>query len=232
MEFRRALLATAASALVLAPQIVSAQFANPGFEAPLLTPGSYSIFGGGSNVGGWSVVGNQVLLLSTTYTESNGVGNATLTFNARSGLNSMDLTGAGNVGTSSGVEQSVATVLGQQYNISFWLGKATGNGFYATPSVLDLSINGGSRVSFTNSNNNPNVIDWQLFSYGFTATGASTLVTFYNGTGLASNNMVGLDDVDITAVSVVPEPSSMMLMAGGLIGLAGFARRRRNNRVA
>jgi hypothetical protein len=232
MVFRRALLATAAAALVFAPQLVSAQFVNPGFELPALPPGGSAIFGTGANVGGWTVVGPQVLHLSSTYTEPNGVGNVTLTFNSHSGLHSMDLTGSGNWGTGAGVEQSVATVLGQRYNLSFWMGKATGNGFYATPSVLDLSINGGSRVTFTNSNNVPNAIDWQLYTYGFTATSASTLFTFYNGTPLSSNNMVGLDDVELAAVSVVPEPSSMVLMAGGLIALAGFARRRGNGRSA
>ena len=154
----------------------------------------------------------------------------TLTFNAHSGLHSMDLTGSGN--WASARSGAVGTTVFGRGQPQLLVGKGHGNGFYAIPSSLDVSINGGSRVSFTNSNNVPNAVDWQQFTHGFTATGASTLVTFYNGTASSSNNMVGLDDVELVAVSVVPEPSSVALMAGGLIGIAGFARRRRKSRVS
>lgn len=213
--------------LLAAPAVASAQFVNPGFETPVLANGSYSVFSGGQSLGGWDVVGTQVLLLQTNYVEpGNGIAGATQTFNAHSGLNSLDLTGAGNNGLTAGVQQFVSTAVGQLYSVSFWVGKATGGGFYATPSTVDLSIDGGSRVSFTNSGSNPNAIDWQQFSYNFTASSASTLVTFYNGT--PDNSMVGLDDVSITrAVSAVPEPATVALMLGGLPVLGLVARRRR-----
>lgn len=227
MSIRRTLFALATTAVALAPQTASAQFLNPGFELPAVSPGGTTIFGGGSTINGWTVLGPQVMQVSTTYTESNGVTNGTLLFNSHSGLASMDLTGAGNWGVTSGVQQSLATTIGQSYNLSFWLGKATGNGYYATPSTIDLSINGGTRISFSNSNNTPDVIDWQQFTYGFVATGASTEITFFNGTASSANNFVGLDDVSISnASTVVPEPATVVLLAAGLACVAGVARRR------
>lgn len=218
---RAALVAVA----TLAPSIAFAQFANPGFEVPPPPNGGYQVYPGGSNAGGWTVVGTQVLWISTTYTEGNGVGNATLSFKAHSGQSAADLTGAGNNGTSAGVQQSVATTAGQAYAISFWVGKATGNQYYPTPSTVDISIDGGARTSFTNANYNPNVVDWQQFFYTFIANGSSTLVTFYNGT--TDNNMVGLDDVSINAASTTtPEPAGLALLATGLVGVIGVARRK------
>ncbi|MEP6766564.1 MAG: DUF642 domain-containing protein [Gemmatimonadaceae bacterium] len=231
---RRNLFALAASAVMLTPLTAFAQVVNPGFETPAMAAGTFVTYVGGNNLGGWTVVGNQASQVSTTYTETNGVNNATLLFNAHSGLVSLDLTGNGNTGITNGVQQSLATVLGQNYMLSFWVGRATGNTFYGVASTVDLSINGGSRVSFTNSNSTNNQINWQLFSFGFTATTTSTQVTFFNGTASTGNNYVGLDDVSISgpASTVAPEPSSVLLVAAGLAGLGVVARRRKGRKTA
>ena len=200
-----------------------AQIFNGGFETPTVPSGGFTQFVGGQTFGGWTVVGNDILLINTNYGEP---GNGVTQFNAIEGVQSVDLTGAGNTGLTDGISQSIATTVGQNYTLSFFVGRASGGGLYATPSTADLSINGGSRLSFTNSSSTANFVNWQQFFSTFTATTASTNITFFNGTASGSNNFVGLDNVQIAATSA-PEPASLaLLFAGGLPAL-GIVRRLR-----
>jgi hypothetical protein len=66
----------------------------------------------------------------------------------------------------------------------------------------------------------PNLLDWEQFTYGFTATGATTTIDFFNAVANTSQNEVGLDNVVLTAV---PEPGSLPLLATALaaLGLLG-----------
>jgi Protein of unknown function (DUF642) len=188
------------------------------FEDPVLSSGQALSFGTGSSIGGvWTVLGtpgngNAVVLIQTSYSEpSNGVNQ----FNAEDGLNSLDLTGIANQGTMSGVEQMIPTTMGQSYLLSFWVGRASGNNsFYATASTMDLSIDGGPRVSFTNSNSTPGEVNWQQFTTTFVATGTSTTLDFLNGQ--TTNNFTGLDNV---VVSIVPEPNVAELTGIGLFSV-------------
>jgi hypothetical protein len=204
-----------------------AQILNGGFETPVVPNGTFSNINAGSPIGAWTVVGNSVLLINTTYSETNQGINQ---FNAGELLQSVDLTGAGNVGLTSGVTQSVATTAGQSYTLAFLVGRASpavgfnGASTYLTPSTANLVINGGSAVSFTNSNVTPGSVNWQEFSYSFNATSALTSITFLNGT--TDNNFVGLDNVRL-AQTAAPEPGTLALLAtGGMVSL-GLIRRRR-----
>ena len=196
---------------------------NGTFEDPAVGVGSYGLYGGGSTaITGWTVVGAQVVLVDTDYAEP---GNGVTMFNSFEGRQYLDLTGAGNNGTTSGVTQSIATVAGTQYRVN-WQECVTysnnGTSSYSAPSVVDLSIDGGTRVSYTNSDNSVLGQDnWQAFSATFTATGSSTSVTFYDGYGGSDNNNIGIDAVSVEAV---PEPASLVALG---IGVAAILRRRR-----
>jgi hypothetical protein len=207
---------------------------NGGFEDPTVASGSYQTIGVGSTaLPGWTIVGNpgnNVDLVQTTYSEDppNGVN----PFNAYEGLNALDLTGNGNVGMAVGIQQSVDTVVGQQYTLTFFVGRATPNtghtgpNAYAGLATIGLTIDDGARMNFMNSNSTPGQINWQGFSYTFTAMETSTLITFYNSTPMVPPaNFAGLDDVRLEAV---PEPASVAMLASGALGLAfvRFARRR------
>jgi hypothetical protein len=196
-----------------------AQLINGGFENPVIQNGGFTTYGTGSTaITGWTVVGPQVLIVSTNYAEPfNGV----TRFNSAAGNQSLDLTGQSNTGINSGVTQSIATTAGSEYTVSFSVGVMNSNASYSSPSLVDLSIDGGSRISFTNSATSPSgLVNWQRFSHTFMALSPTTSITFLNGTGLSTNNFVGLDDV-----SVVPEPATLSLL--GLLAVSALRRRLR-----
>lgn len=202
--------------LLILSVLVSAAHANlivnGGFENPVLPSGGVMYCVGGQNIGGWDVVGAGVALVQTNYGEP---GNGITAFTSQEGFNSLDLTGAGNEGLTSGVQETIATTVGQAYSLSFYVGRADGNQFYATPATVDLSIDGGPRVGYTNTAVTPGTNNWRQFTTSFTATVATTTLTFYNGTPSPTAE-AGLDDVVlIPSVTAVPEPASALLFLGG-----------------
>jgi len=205
-----------------------AQVVNPGFETPVLAPGGIQQFTAASQgLPGWTVVGNDVLLIQTAYSEpSNGI-----QFNAGQGLNSLDLTGVGNSGITDGVTQIINTVVNQAYLIQFLVGRASGNppGF-VSPATVNFQVNNGPLFSFTNNDITPGQVNWKSFSAVFVATGTSTTIGFYNGTS-GVPLYVGLDGVSITPVAI-PEPGPIALAAVSLPFVAGLSwLRRRKSRV-
>lgn len=204
---------------------VRADFVNPGFEVPSITTPLDITPASVPSGFGWTVVGNDVLLINTTYGEpSSGV----TTFNAHSGNAALDVTGIGNTGPTDGVYQNVATVAGAVYNVSFWVGVASGtDNKYAGPATIDLLVNGTTILAATNSTLTLGSVNWEMFNASFTAAGASTQVAFMNGTPL-NTSYAGLDDVSINPAAV-PEPTSLALLGCGLsvAALAGWHRSRR-----
>lgn len=212
------------SALVLATMSTAAVgqnlIANGSFESPTVAPSSFLAFVANSNLSGWSVLGSgsAVMLLSTTYAEPN------LTFASQAGVAAIDLTGAGNTGTTNSVSQTVTTLPGQVYRLEFWVGNAdgSGNSSYTMPSSIALSINNGSLQTFVNSDVTNRSVNWRAFSVEFTATGASTTIAFSNATPIG-DNYAGLDNV---VLSAVPEPHPLLLAAIGLPYLVWYRNRR------
>jgi len=207
------------SLLILGLNIATARadlVVNGSFENPSVTAGTYTNFGAGANIGGWTVVGVDSALVNSAVQRG-------ITFQAQNGSNWIDLAGENSNSRNSGVTQTLSTTMGALYELKFHVGSATDNMFFFQ-STVDLSINGGTRVSFTNPSAPANMLDWKLFMVPFTATSTTTNLTFFNGS--AQNNFLsGLDNVSITAV---PEPSSLLLIVVGLT--AGVvARHRRNN---
>jgi len=206
-----------------------AQVVNPGFESPVLASGPAGVQQftvAGQGLPGWTVVGNDVLLIQTTYSEpSNGI-----TFNAGEGLNSLDLTGVGNSGMTNGVTQIINTVVNQAYLIQFLVGRASGNApNFVSPATVTFNVNGGPLTSFTNTDTTAGQVNWKSFSTIFVATGSTTTIGFYNGTtGVPA--YVGLDGITIASI---PEPGPIALAAVGLPFVAGLSwLRRRQGRVA
>lgn len=216
-----------AALLAMANTAAANLLADPGFEADAVSPGTYNYIGGGQTLGSgaWQVTGADIGLIQNSYSEGSG---PPLVFNAHSGANSVDLTGVGNTGRADGVFQDVATTAGLTYDLSFYVGNANTAGTYAMyyedPATVDLSINGGPRVSFVNSDITQNEVNWKLFNTSFIASGAITRIAFLNGNA-PTDNFDGIDDISLVANSV-PEPASWALMIAG-VGLTGASLRRR-----
>src|SRR5262249_50186704 len=141
-------------------------------------------------------------------------------FNAQEGMNSVDLSGPFNVGPSAGVQQTVPVTPGHGYALTFWVGRVTPTGgpggVYPGPATVDLVVDGGPRLPFTNSNFTNGSINWKSFTHTFTATSTQVSIAFLNGTP-GGNNLAGLD-----GVSLEPLPSVPALSGWGVAALAAW----------
>jgi hypothetical protein len=228
--------------LAAAPSARANLLVNGSFELPAV-PGSSACgpysnclgFNVGDDIAGWTVVGkggapgaSVVMSLGSNYTEPDNSGNnATLHFYPVDGVQALDLTGEGNQGLTNGIKQSVTTLAGNPYQLSFFIGhqydQAPG---YAGPSSLVLYINGIAIETYTNPNDTPENVDWFQFVYDFSAPSNFTTIAFLNGTPVG-NNYAGLDNVILTALTVtVPEPGTLAMLLAGLGALSLLRRRK------
>ena len=195
---------------------------NPSFETetPTVAPGTFQLFiPGSTGINGWTAtgpVGTDIGAVSTTFVQ-NGV-----TFNAQDGNVWIDLTGF-NTNTTEGIMQTVTTTPSTNYVLTFYVGNTTGGSIFGTTSTVGLTINGTQVGTFTNSSAALTSLNWQQFTYNFTAATGSTAIGFVNLDG-PSDNSNGLDlvDLEVGGPSSVPEPASLVLVGSALAMLATF----------
>lgn len=129
------------------------------------------------------------------------------TLTAADGKYFLDLTGFHDSAPYGGVSQTIGTVVGQTYKMSFYIGSDAGyNNSYGGAFVLDpsvnVSVNGVHAFSASvplDSLNQPDL--WTLESFTFTATSNRTTVTLIGFTpGTHANPYIGLDDVVVEAM--------------------------------
>jgi hypothetical protein len=194
---------------------------NGSFETPVVPVGGFTNFGSGSNgITGWTVVGPQASIVSKNFVSFG------ITFPAQDGNQWLDLTGFLS-NTVEGVQQTVATTPGTNYQLSFAIGNVVNpGGIYGTTSTIDVVVNGTSRGHFTNSAGaGTGTQNWTRIGLTFMATSASTSIEFLN-LDPATDNTNGLDNVVLNAVGApsVPEPATLALVSLGLVGVAASRR--------
>jgi hypothetical protein len=189
---------------------------NGSFETPTVPVGGFTDFGVGSSaLTDWTVFGpngKNVSIVSGTFAQ-NGV-----TFEAEDGKQWLDLTGDGSNSTE-GVSQAVGTKIGDQYQLSYFVGNTTGGDIFGTTSTVLVSLNGVLTFTDTNANVSPTDLNWEQFTHTFVASTTTTTLAFQNGDP-SSDNSNGLDNavlIDLgPASTAVPEPASLGLFATGL----------------
>lgn len=120
------------------------------------------------------------------------------------------------------------TVIGQRYDVFFSVGHRSLNGQSSMIGLMINDVNVFNAGPLTDAN--PGQYKWVDYQTSFVATTTNTKLGF---AALGASNEYGdhLDNIGMTAQPEpisVPEPASMALMATGLLGMVGVARRRRN----
>lgn len=116
-------------------------------------------------------------------------------------------------GANSSISQTLTTVAGAKYVLSFWLAAEDFLGF-VTPNDFSVDLGGATVMSLTDAP----ATGYNLYEIGFIASSASTNLTLNFSQGASYWD---LDSVNVT----LPEPGSIALLA--VAGLGGFAASRR-----
>ncbi len=184
---------------------------------------------GGTAIPGWSPIpgfSNQIWIDTP-----NGYGLAASPGNGSAYF--VDLTGEANDKPYGGIEQTIATIAGASYELTFDLGAST---LYNTSGLgaaaLTASATGASALALQLFTLAPTASNqWASESLSFTADSSSTVIEFLGSTTYTSR-YTGLDNVAVTeqVIAAVPEPSNAALLIAGF-GAVGWGLRKRRPKM-
>ncbi len=116
------------------------------------------------------------------------------------------------------LSRTFATVAGDQYTIEFALLNDTTP---SSPYGNDFTATFGSTTLFTETGMSAD--SYVLYTYTAEATGPSTTLAFTSSNSEGDFELDSISAQDDNS-SVIPEPSSLLLLGSGLMALAGVAR--------
>jgi hypothetical protein len=127
----------------------------------------------------------------------------------------------GAAGSDTILTQTLSTILGAEYSVTFWFQNSGG-----TPNNFSASFGSSSLLSLPNAP----ASNYTLYSFDVFATGAATDLVFHFR---SDPNFLHFDDVSVDQVTVgaaTPLPAALPLFATGLgaLGLLGWRRKRKN----
>jgi len=129
-------------------------------------------------------------------------------FSASDGIGFVDMSGFGAQSPNSQLQQLLNTSIGAEY---FFSVERQGG-------ISDIFID-GAELTLTAGGT---LGGWITYTGAFTATSTSTLLSIDNA---SSNNIVFVDNVSV--ISAVPVPAAILSFGTGIIGLIGFAKRKK-----
>lgn len=192
--------------------------AIPGYRT-LSGPTDPAGFGGTMDMTGWSVMNNNIDWIHNNY------------WQASSGTYSLDLSGW----TPGGVQQTVSTVIGELYTLSFDVSVNPDLRHSATARRLDVYVRDSSLNEVLNNNvliprgtRTFQDMQWQTVTYQFVATDTMTTIQFVSSPSNIDAGGPALDNVSLVGngqVNPIPAPPALIL--AGIGGLGFLATRRR-----
>jgi choice-of-anchor C domain-containing protein len=186
--------------LVMAGSAYAAAFTNGSFETGSSVPsGSFvTLSAVDTSMTGWTVTSGSIDYIDTGF------------WQAEDGVRSLDMSGTG----PGRIEQTFDTELGYRYTVHFYLAANTSCG--SSTKGLDVGATGNptSHYTFAIDSHTTTSMGWQLETYTFTATGASTTLFFLSTE--SSPCGPALDNVSLTVGAPIPALSPAM---GGVLAL-------------
>lgn len=126
-----------------------------------------------------------------------------------------------------GIYQTLATTIGQTYQISFAFSPRGGTD--AAHNILNVNWGNQSVASLTANGAGLSLKQtaWNTFTYNVVATSTSTILSFNDFGAVSDSYGTYLDAVSVTTVTSVPESGSIMgLLAFGAIGATSLRKRK------
>lgn len=121
----------------------------------------------------------------------------------------------GQIGSTGTISQTLNTVAGQAYSLSFWLHNDGGS-----PNSFDASIDGVDVLTLSDAPS----FDYTQYVFAFVASGTTTPLVF---TFQQDPAFWYLDDISVSDGTPAPEPMTIALLGAGLAGFGAMRRKRK-----